>query len=523
MKRLRFLALLGWSLLSLAGCGDSAAPPPLVAPATADAFTRLAAAQVRAEVRWAPEMTVFAHLPLPADALPAIAPEAVALRVAAAHVAVEQAKALPVATLAPASREALALFLRQREEELEGARYPEELFPLSAPDGGFALWAMTALARGEVVPETAADHAAWLQVLGQVPAWVDAAIANLNQAEARGLGLAPEAWRSLSAQVARAAAADVLPPSGAWGNVSAAAQQALSARYTALTAEKLRPAFRRLQVRLELAMRQAKDTPVWADLPLGEEWYAFRLRRATGMPFTPRQWHDAALAEVQQLETRLAGATLPVVAASVQGSAPVLAMALIPAISPLTWERLSLAEVPAWRRSTLQPAHRDGYGVYRLLVRGEVAAPSNSTAAGDAAAAEAALKEVRDQVALLVIDTGLHGLGWNRQQAVEYLAAHSRWQGATALDQVGAVLASAGWLAAPAAGGLRLWQLRQGLAAQQGAGFDEALFDQQLGAWGLLPLGVLEPRMRAWADAATAAAALAGTAAPVVPLAPLAP
>ena len=517
MKRLRFLALLSWSLLSLAGCGDSAAPPPLVAPATADAFTRLATAQVRAEVRWAPEMTVFAHLPLPADALPAIAPEAVALRVAAARVAVEQAKGLPVAALAPASREALALFLRQREEELEGARYPEELFPLSAPDGGFALWAMTALARGEVVPETAADHAAWLQVLGQVPAWVDAAIANLNQAEARGLGLAPEAWRSLSAQVARAAAADVLPPSGAWGNVSAAAQQALSARYTALTAEKLRPSFRRLQARLELAMRQAKDTPVWADLPSGEEWYAFRLRRTTGLPFAPRQWHDVALAEVQQLETRLAGATPPVVAAGVQGSAPVPAAALTPPTVPLAWERLSLAEVPAWQRSTPQPAHRDGYGVYRLLVRSEVAA------SGDAAAAEAALKEVRDQVALLVIDTGLHGLGWNRQQALDYLAAHSRWQGAAALDQVGAVLASGGWLAAPAAGGLRLWQLRQTVAAQQGAAFDEALFDQQLGAWGLLPLGVLEPRMRAWADATTATAASAAAAAPVAPAASPAP
>ena len=63
MKRLCFLALLSWSLLSLAGCGDSAAPPLLVAPAKADAFTRLATAQIRAEVRWAPEMTVFAHLP----------------------------------------------------------------------------------------------------------------------------------------------------------------------------------------------------------------------------------------------------------------------------------------------------------------------------------------------------------------------------------------------------------------------------------------------------------------------------
>jgi uncharacterized protein (DUF885 family) len=44
------------------------------------------------------------------------------------------------------------------------------------------------------------------------------------------------------------------------------------------------------------------EHPVRGDaggVPLGEEWYAFRLRRATGMPFTPRQWHDAALAEVR--------------------------------------------------------------------------------------------------------------------------------------------------------------------------------------------------------------------------------
>jgi|GEM_PF-5333889 len=516
MKPFRFLALLGWSLLSIAGCGDSAAPPLLVAPATIDAFTRLAEAEVRTQVRWAPEMSVFARLSLPRDVLPAIAPEAVALRVAAAHAAVQQAKALPVATLAPASREALALFLRQREEELEGARYPEELFPLSAPDGGFALWAMTALARGEVVPETAADHAAWFQVLGQVPAWVEAAIVNLNQAEARGLGLAPEAWRSLSRQVARAAAAEVVPPAGAWGNVSAAAQQALSARYTALTMDKLRPALRRLQARLEVAARQTKDAPVWADLPLGEEWYAFRLRRATGMSLTPRQWHDVALAEMQQLEARLVGATLTALAVVTPGAVPVAASveALATPTSPLAGERLSLAEVPAWQRSTPQPAHRDGYGVYRLLVRSELAAPSDASAPGEVVAAETARKEARDQVALLVIDTGLHGLGWNRQQAVDYLAAHSRWQGPAALDQVGAVLASGGWLAAPAAGGLRLWQLRQALAAQRGAGFDEALFDDQLGAWGLLPLSVLEPRMRAWADA---------TAAAVVPAAPSVP
>ena len=517
MKPLRFFALLGWSLLTLAGCGDSAAPPALAKPATADAFTQLAAAQVRAEVRWAPEMTVFGHLALPSDALPAIAPEGVALRVAAARDAIQQAKALPVATLAPASREALSLFLRQREEELEGARYPEELFPLSAPDGGFALWAMTALARGEVVPETAADHAAWLQVLGQVPAWVDAAIANLNQAEARGLGLAPEAWRSLSAQVALAAAAEVVPPAGAWGNVNAAAQPALAARYTALTTDELRPALRRLQARLETGVRGAKGSPVWADLPLGEEWYAFRLRRATGMPFTPRQWHDAALAEVQHLESLLIGSTPAAVDLGISGAAPVPALASTPPTSPLAWERLSLAEVPAWQRSTPQPAHRDGYGVYRLLVRSEVAA------LGDSAVAETAIREVRDQVALLVIDTGLHGLGWNRQQAVDYLAAHSQWQGPAALETVGAVLASAGWASAPAAGGLRLWQLRQAVAAQQGAAFDEALFDQQLGAWGLLPLGVLEPRMRAWADATAASAAAVAPVAPVGPLPPPAP
>jgi uncharacterized protein (DUF885 family) len=62
-----------------------------------------------------------------------------------------------------------------------------------------------------------------------------------------------------------------------------------------------------------------------------------------------------------------------------------------------------------------------------------------------------------------------------------------------------------------------LWQLRQALAVQQGAAFDEALFEQQLGAWGLLPLGVLEQRMRAWADAKAATAAAVVPAASPVP------
>jgi uncharacterized protein (DUF885 family) len=488
MKRFVSGALLGLVVCLATGCEESPAPPSPRMATPADAFTRLAADHVRVQVRWMPEMTVFARLPLPQNRLPAIAPQAVALRLAAVRTAAQQAAALPVATLSPAAREALALFLRDRQEELAGARFPEELLPLSAADGGFALWATTALGRGEVLPETAADHEAWLQVLQQVPAWVEAALVNLDQLEARGLALAPEAWRSLAAQVARAAAAELVPPAGAWGSLPAATQQTLARRYAALAQEQLRPALARLQQRLELAASRARGTPVWADLPLGETWYAYRLRRATGLSLTPQQWHDAALAEMARLETLQAAPVAPTPSAegAASGGEAVLR-------EPLPW-----AEVPAWQRLVPQVGHRDGYGLYRLRARAELQ--------------PAALAEVRDSLALLVIDTGLHGLGWNREQALAYLAAHSRWQGAAALERLGAVLASSAWMAAPAAGGLRLWQLRQGVALQQGAAFDEAAFDAQLGAWGPLPLEVLEARMRNWAATQPALATTVPTA-----------
>ena len=492
------------AVLLLAGCDTAAPPATPAAQGPNDAFTRLSVAYARTQVRWLPEMAVFARVPLPPDELPAVAPQAVALRLATVRAVMEQAKALATTPLPPASREALALFLRDRQEELQGAPYPEELFPLSAPDGGFALWAVTALARGEVVPETAADHEAWLQVLSQVPAWVHVATANIDQAEARGLGLAPEAWRALAAQVGAAAAADLVPPAGAWGSVPAAAQQALTQRYQTLRQESLQPALQHLQVRLQAAAARAKDAPTWADLPLGEAWYAYRLRKATGMSFAPREWHEAALAEVTRLEALQA--TLVVVdnaGASLDAAAPAPAPAAAAPSVPVLRERLPWVEVPAWQRLAPHPAHRDGYGLYRLRARlaaGNVAGAAPELPA-NTAADSAALAEVRDSLALLVIDTGLHGLGWNRSQALAYLAAHSRWTGAAATERMGAVLASSAWMAAPAAGYLRLWQLREALALQQGAAFDEALFDQQLGAWGPLPLEVLEQRMRAWAVA----------------------
>jgi uncharacterized protein (DUF885 family) len=475
MKRFVCGAVLGLAVCLATGCSNGPVPPPPAAATPADAFTRLAADHVRVQVRWMPEMTVLARLPLPQNRLPAIAPQAVALRLAAARTAAQQTAALPAAALSPAAREALALFLRDRQEELAGARFPEELLPLSAADGGFALWATTAPGRGEVLLETAADHEAWLQVLQQVPAWVEAALVNFDQLEARGLALAPEAWRSLAAQVARAAAAELVPPAGAWGSLPAATQQALARRYAALAQEQLRPALARLQQRLELAASRARGTPVWADLPLGEAWYAYRLHRATGLSLTPQQWHDAALAEMARLEALQAALAAPTPR---DDGAPSSGESVVR--EPLPW-----VEVPAWQRLVPHVAHRDGYELYRLRARADVQA--------------AALAEVRDSLALLVIDTGLHGLGWNREQALAYLAAHSRWQGAAALDRLGAVLGSSAWVAAPAAAALRLWQLRQSVAAQQGLAFDEAAFDAQLGAWGPLPLEVLETRMRSWA------------------------
>ncbi len=98
----------------------------------------------------------------------------------------------------------------------------------------------------------------------------------------------------------------------------------------------------------------------------------------------------------------------------------------------------------------------------------------------------------------LVVDTGLHAFGWSREQAIDYLLAHSALSRTEATAEVERYIAMPGQALAYKVGALTLQQLR--LRAQQALGprFDLKAFHRQVLDAGALPMLVLTARIDDW-------------------------
>jgi uncharacterized protein (DUF885 family) len=102
----------------------------------------------------------------------------------------------------------------------------------------------------------------------------------------------------------------------------------------------------------------------------------------------------------------------------------------------------------------------------------------------------------------LVVDTGIHGKHWTRDQVLEYFRAHSSINEAGINAETDRYIALPGQALAYKLGQLSILKLREDAKKKLGARFDIRSFhDEVLGA-GALPLDVLEKRMAAWTTAA---------------------
>lgn len=98
----------------------------------------------------------------------------------------------------------------------------------------------------------------------------------------------------------------------------------------------------------------------------------------------------------------------------------------------------------------------------------------------------------------LVLDTGLHSMGWSRQQAIDYFAANSSKPLHDITVEVDRYISWPGQALAYKIGQLKIRELRDHARRELGDAFDvRAFHDEVLGA-GALPLNVLDARMRAW-------------------------
>jgi uncharacterized protein (DUF885 family) len=99
----------------------------------------------------------------------------------------------------------------------------------------------------------------------------------------------------------------------------------------------------------------------------------------------------------------------------------------------------------------------------------------------------------------LVVDTGLHALGWTRQQAIDYFIANAAKAEHDIVVEVDRYIVWPGQALAYKIGELKLKELRAWAQRELGADFDVRAFHDEVLGQGALPLDVLEERLHAWA------------------------
>ena len=95
----------------------------------------------------------------------------------------------------------------------------------------------------------------------------------------------------------------------------------------------------------------------------------------------------------------------------------------------------------------------------------------------------------------LVVDTGLHALGWTRQQAMDYLAAHTALSRHEIRTEVDRYISWPGQALAYKTGELKIRELRARAERELGPRFDRRAFHDAVLANGAVPLDVLEEQV----------------------------
>ncbi|MDW8263685.1 MAG: DUF885 family protein, partial [Phycisphaerales bacterium] len=110
------------------------------------------------------------------------------------------------------------------------------------------------------------------------------------------------------------------------------------------------------------------------------------------------------------------------------------------------------------------------------------------------------------------VDTGIHALGWSREQAIEFFRANAAKSEADIVNEIDRYIAWPGQALAYKIGELEILRLRREAEAALGERFDLRDFHELLLAEGPLPLSLLEARVRDWIEAQRGADAAGGLA-----------
>ncbi len=144
-----------------------------------------------------------------------------------------------------------------------------------------------------------------------------------------------------------------------------------------------------------------------------------------------------------------------------------------------------LTHLPAFRRFNGSTAFIEGWGLYTERLSEEMGLLSGELDRFGVLSFDAW------RASRLVVDTGIHALGWTRQQAIDFMVAHTALGENNIANEVDRYIAYAGQALAYKLGQLELLRLRSEARARQGDRFDIKRFHDVVLGDGALPLPVL--------------------------------
>jgi uncharacterized protein (DUF885 family) len=480
-----------------------------------------------------------------------------------------EVSSVPRDGLDAASRLTYDIFKRQREFVIEGFTFPSELLPINPFGGVPQQFAAEAEGLAHQSSASAADYENWLRRIDEYVRWTQQAAVNMREGMRRGY-TSPRVLIERMLPILERLGADesanvfYAPLRSLPEAIKEPARGQLTKSITGAISQQLLPANRALHDFLQQEyLPRARPGIALSQLPLGNQWYAYRVRTATGAALSPDEISRIGVAEVERIgavaqphdAAALAGAELVGayrdLQAQVRTAMPSLfseipkagfdirAAEWLPAPeSALYYQRAgSSGLTPAVlyvntgrtvpRRVSMANFLQQGLPGHHLQIalqqeRAEMPrfrrfgseaaftegwglyAASLGGALGlyadESAKLDAAAGEMQCAVAL-VVDTGLHAKGWTRGQALEYLRAHLGIDDLAAQAMIDSYAANPADALACMMGGLKFRALRARAQQLRGGRFDVREFHSEILRDGAMPMDILEAKMKAWADA----------------------
>ena len=153
-----------------------------------------------------------------------------------------------------------------------------------------------------------------------------------------------------------------------------------------------------------------------------------------------------------------------------------------------------LTELPALQRQRSLPVFSEGWGLYAEQLAEETGLYS------DERGLLGSISTSLMRAARLVVDTGIHHLGWSREQALEFIVAHVPMPREFLANEIDRYIVMPGQALAYLTGKLQILRLREAARERLGPAFSLPEFHAAVLDHGSLPMPTLDRSIAGWLD-----------------------